>query len=167
MGCCLQGHTESDTTEATQQQQQQQCIRFSLFLNPHQHWLSSVFLILTIPVDVMRVLGITVLVFISLALKDCEHLLVYILTLCIHSSEKWLVKSPTHFKNCVFVPFIRVVRFLYMFWLLLLLLSCFSRVRLCATLQMAAHQAPPSLGFSRQEHWSGVPFPSPMHESEK
>ena len=32
---------------------------------------------------------------------------------------------------------------------------------------MAAHQAPPSLGFSRQEHWSGLPFPSQMHESEK
>ena len=31
---------------------------------------------------------------------------------------------------------------------------------------MAAHQAPPSLGFSRQEHWSGLPFPSPMRESE-
>ena len=31
---------------------------------------------------------------------------------------------------------------------------------------MAAHQAPPSLGFSRKEHWSGLPFPSPMHESE-
>ena len=30
---------------------------------------------------------------------------------------------------------------------------------------MAAHQAPPSLGFIRQEHWSGLPFPSPMHES--
>ena len=28
-------------------------------------------------------------------------------------------------------------------------------------------QAPPSLGFSKQEHWSGLPFPSPMHESEK
>ena len=27
--------------------------------------------------------------------------------------------------------------------------------------------APPSLGFSRQEHWSGLPFPSPMHASEK
>ena len=51
--------------------------------------------------------------------------------------------------------------------LLQLLLSRFSRVRLCATPQMAAHQAPPSLGFSRQEHWSGLPFPSPMHESEK
>ena len=32
---------------------------------------------------------------------------------------------------------------------------------------MEAHQAPPSLGFSRQEHWSGFPFPSPMQESEK
>ena len=50
--------------------------------------------------------------------------------------------------------------------LLLLLLSCFSRVRLSATPEMAAHQAPPSLGFSRQEHWSGLPFPSPMYESE-
>ena len=35
----------------------------------------------------------------------------------------------------------------------MLLLSRFSRVRLCATQWMAAHQAPPSLGFSRQEHW--------------
>ena len=49
----------------------------------------------------------------------------------------------------------------------LLLLSHFSRVWLCATPQMAAHQAPPFLGFSRQEHWSGLPFSSPMHESEK
>ena len=49
----------------------------------------------------------------------------------------------------------------------LLLLSRFSRVRLCATPQTAAHQAPPSLGVSRQEHWSGLPFPSPTHESDK
>ena len=46
-------------------------------------------------------------------------------------------------------------------------LSRFSRVRLCVTPETAAHQAPPSLGFSTQEHWSGVPFPSPKHESEK
>ena len=39
-----------------------------------------------------------------------------------------------------------------------MLLSCFSRVRLCATPYTAAHQAPPSLGFSRQEHWSGLHF---------
>ena len=50
--------------------------------------------------------------------------------------------------------------------LLLLLLSRFSCVRLCATPQTAAHQAPPSLGFSRQKYWSGLPLPSPMHESE-
>ena len=40
----------------------------------------------------------------------------------------------------------------------LLLLSHFSHVRLCET---------PSLGFSRQEHLSGLPFPSPMHKSDK
>ena len=42
-----------------------------------------------------------------------------------------------------------------------------SHVRLFMTPWTAAHQAPPSLGFSRQEHWSGLPFPSPMHKSEK
>ena len=52
-------------------------------------------------------------------------------------------------------------------YLLLLLLSRFSRIWLCVTPETAAHQAPPSLGFSRQEHWRGLPFPSPMHESEK
>ena len=50
--------------------------------------------------------------------------------------------------------------------MLLLLLSRFSRIQLCATAETAAHQAPPSLGFSRQEHWSGLPFPSPMRENE-
>ena len=51
--------------------------------------------------------------------------------------------------------------------LLACLLSHFSRVQLFATPYSAAHQAPPSLGFSRQEHWSGLPFPSPRHESDK
>ena len=43
------------------------------------------------------------------------------------------------------------------------LLQCMklSRVRLCATPWTAAHQTPPSMGFSRQEYWSGVPLPSP------
>src|SRR5574338_180256 len=50
--------------------------------------------------------------------------------------------------------------------LLLLLRSRFSRVRVCVTPWTAAHQAPQSLGFSRQEHWSGLPCPPPMHESE-
>ena len=36
-----------------------------------------------------------------------------------------------------------------------------SRVQLFATIWTVAHQAPLSMGFSRQEHWSGLPFPSP------
>ena len=41
-----------------------------------------------------------------------------------------------------------------------------SRPTLCDPID-GSHQAPPSLGFSRQEYWSGLPLPSPMHESEK
>ena len=45
--------------------------------------------------------------------------------------------------------------------MLLLLLSHFSRVQLFATPWTAAYQAPPSVGFSRQEYWRGLPLPSP------
>ena len=48
--------------------------------------------------------------------------------------------------------------------LLLLLLSRFSRVQLCATPWTAAYQAPLSMGFSRQEYWSGVPLPMSKFE---
>ena len=41
--------------------------------------------------------------------------------------------------------------------------SHFSRVQLSATLWTIAHQAPLSMGFSRQEYWSELPFPSPVH----
>ena len=40
-------------------------------------------------------------------------------------------------------------------------MKSFSRERLFATPWTVAHQAPPSMGFSRQEYWSGLPFPSP------
>ena len=40
-----------------------------------------------------------------------------------------------------------------------------SRVRLLATPWTAAYQAPPSMGFSKQEYWSGVPLPSPVSSS--
>ena len=70
------------------------------------------------------------------------------------------IHTHTH-THCIYTLYV------YNGILLQLLLSCLSRVRLCATPQTAAYQAPPSLGFSRQEHWSGLPFPSPMCESEK
>ena len=41
------------------------------------------------------------------------------------------------------------------------LLSCFSHVQLSVTLWTVTHQAPLSMGFSRQEYWSGLPCPSP------
>ena len=41
------------------------------------------------------------------------------------------------------------------------MLSCFSRIRLFATLWAIGHQAPLSMGFPRQEHWSGLPCPPP------
>ena len=46
-------------------------------------------------------------------------------------------------------------------WKWKLKVKSLSRVRLLATPRTAAYQAPPSMGFSRQEYWSGVPLPSP------
>ena len=44
-------------------------------------------------------------------------------------------------------------------------LSCFSHVQLFATIQIIAYQAPLSMGFSRQEYWSGLPIPFPRGSS--
>ena len=64
--------------------------------------------------------------------------------------------------NAHFCPNFRLSFFFFFCLLLLLLLSRFSCVQLYATPWTAAHQAPPSVGFSRQEYWSGVPLPSPF-----
>ena len=56
---------------------------------------------------------------------------------------------------------------MYRIWLkwvleqLLLVVPLLSCVRLFATPQTVAYQTPLSMGFSRQEYWSGLPFPSP------
>ena len=93
------------------------------------------------------------------------------------SQQTVIMLLITH--DCIYLALLTCVMKCYWTWkkwkmslgypsyILLLLLSHFSRVWLCATPEMAAHQAPPSLGFSRQQHWSGLPFPSSMHESEK
>ena len=47
-------------------------------------------------------------------------------------------------------------------FMLLLLLSHFSRVRLFAIPSTIAYQALPSMGFFKQEYWSGLPFPPPV-----
>ena len=88
-----------------------------------------------------------------------------------------VVKSQTRLKQlsaelhiywyvCVYmyihIHIIYLCLYLYI-QLLLLLLSRLSHVQLCASPQTAAHQALLSLGFSRQEHWSGLPFHSAQY----
>ena len=90
---------------------------------------------------------------------------------CMSLKKSLFRSSPNFVISCVFDIKLYEL-FIYfdinpLVMLLLLLLSRFSCVPLCVTPEAAAHQAPPSLGLSRQEHWSGLPFPSPMHESEK
>ena len=83
---------------------------------------------------------------------------------CVNWMSPFIIKTKAFLgASSVRLPF-SIPNQMYGMWLLLLLLSRLSRVRLCATPETAAH---PSLWFSRQEHWSGLPFPSPMHESEK
>ena len=74
----------------------------------------------------------------------------------------WIMEKAREFQKNIYFCFIEFAKAFAC-----VLLSRFSRVRLCATPYIAAHQVPQSLGFSRQEHWSGRPFPPPMHESEK
>ena len=71
----------------------------------------------------------------------------------VYEHYNYSTSSRTFFFNFLFKKKILAI--------LLLLLSRFSRVRLCATPETAAHQAPPSLGFSRQElEWVAISFSS-------
>ena len=79
-----------------------------------------------------------------------------------HSSKASILRRSAFFTVQLSHPYMTTGKTIKLtLLLLLLLLSCFSHVRLCVTPEMAAHQAASSLGFSRQEHWSGLPFPSP------
>ena len=78
------------------------------------------------------------------------------------------MKAPWRQEFCLFcflvyilcIIYMCAIHLLYIVLLLLLLPSRFSRVRLCAIAWTAAYQAPLSMGFSRQEYWSGLPLSS-------
>ena len=111
--------------------------------------------------------------------RSKKHLVAFFLSQTYKGTQTSSVQTLLYFITCQSLKLLSLefpfsefnvnplLTFLFGTVLKLLLLSHFSRVRLCATPSMAAHQAPPSLVFSRQEHWSGLPLPSPMHESEK
>ena len=96
---------------------------------------------------------------IGLAFEDLHDLVILVHTATVLAAGSWSKSSQKENK----------LKTLFSHIITTGMLSCFSRVcaSVCATPQTAAHQAPPSLGSSRQEYWSGLPFPSPMHESEK
>ena len=65
--------------------------------------------------------------------------------------------DPTH---CDFLKHLRLLLLLSLLCLVKVKVKSLIRVRLFATPWTVAHQTPPSMGFSRQEYWSGLPFPS-------
>ena len=88
--------------------------------------------------------------FFPLVTIDLLPMFVSLFLFCIQNNLYYFLDSIYNW--CHIIAFLT-----YLVWSLLLL-SHFSRVWLCAT---------PSLGFSRQEHWNGLPFPSPVHKSEQ
>lgn len=90
-----------------------QCMRVLNFLYPHKHLLlSSVLLIIGILVDMKWNL---IVVLISLITKDVEHLFIYLLAICISSSEKCLFRSLPICKLSYFFFYYWVVRIFYIF----------------------------------------------------
>ena len=77
------------------------------------------------------------------------------LQVLVKDREAWHAKSQTQLSDCE------------MNWACVCVLSCFSCVQLFVIPWTVTYQAPLSMGFFRQEHWSVLPFPSPMQESEK
>ena len=76
-----------------------------------------------------------------------------------HISEASILWCSAFFMIQLSHPYMTTGKTIALTAAMALLLSCFSCVWLCETPQTAAHLAPPSLGFSRQEYWSGLPLP--------
>ena len=92
---------------------------------------------------------------------------IILLTTFIHLCFKTSL-SKKMFRCNIFKLLIKI--FIFKHWKVTAVAAATKSLQSCPTLCDPIDGSPrgsPSLGFSRQEHWSGLPFPSPMHESEK
>ena len=109
--------------------------------------------------------------------------------LLLHSNHSWVFMKPNYWDSsvplisscvCVLCSLLLITKIegtccttwvvIEYNWRFLYSNTAAKSLQSCPTLcdpMTTALQAPPSLGFSRQEHWSGLPFPYPLHESEK
>ena len=81
-----------------------------------------------------------------------------------------IVSRKRYSHACVLAMFFPVVMYGCESWTIKKVAAMAKSLQLCPTLCGSIDgnsPGSPSLGFSRQEHWNGLPFPSPMHESEK
>ena len=81
-------------------------------------------------------------------------------------NQLWKILALSSKSNHRILIFIQHTYYIYLYWhrsysVCACILSCFSHLWLCATLWTVARQAPLSMGFSRQEYWSGLPCPPP------
>ena len=103
--------------------------------------------------------------------KDFSRDWIYPVSVLIIVIQIWdpLLIIVTLFWTCLFVffPTCNYLSEIRNVWEVNLIFCAAAASLQFVTPETAAHQAPPSLGFSRQEHWSGLLFPSPMQESKK
>ena len=94
-------------------------------------------------------------------MSSLSHSVVFLYFFALIAKEGFLISHCYSLELCIQMLISFLFFFSQLFASLKVKVKLLSRVQLFATLWTVALQAPPSMGFSRQEYWSGLPFPSP------
>ena len=90
--------------------------------------------------------------------RNAINFCMFIFISCIYWLLNSWTSSNTFLVESLGIVFVYICIYIYIY---IVVVKSLSRVQLFVTPWTAAHQAPQSMGFSRQEYWSGLPFPSP------